>query len=809
MSNYHLNSVEYFQAPQNYFWKWAENGEVIEWTIGNKTICYKQDLIDILSLLPGGSTPPLSPVLLVIAACNTGFSNEEISTLRHYSFVVGGGVEHLALAIRFLSTIPLLPEDLRTGTGRAHLLNHIFKIPEITNFAPVELKSALNDLSSGQWQDQLQQPGRAISPQTFSWHLSYFENARRETPTLESLKRVLRTGIPEMPQAAPLAVPEPSGGDLFEQLSKHPELAALARLAERLIPVLNIPMHTQGSGQYPFGGISDITNRGSYDKLLLSELAQDDLTLTARLVNGEALYYRREEPPDKPTNRRILLIDATLKMWGIPRLFAMASALAFAHNLKKREETEAFVLEGSRYNAANLGDIKGIEQAMSMMHHALHCGIALQQFIDDRHITEEDELVLITDAQSYRSAAFMAVYSAAKECISYTIIVNRSGEINFKENIKDRLKQLGSAKLNLEEILSAPSIQRVSQVVPTGEMPAFYRNSFRPLLQPKVIHLEPLAYAIDESGALVINKNHQVLWMKGTSKGAFEILENIEKDNYRMLVTHGLVYCLVFNKDIPLVKLYSFDTASLEYKWNDLSNYFSSPVRTMIHAGAFYVICKNAEGKEEAYSLDMYGAGFLGKPQKLEKQESDEIVRTKGSSVQPARQNNIFHNYTRRISNYSAMFRTKFLSIISGRLVFGGYTLEPLEHINFLRLKENRIQDRTGISAEESIIVPKFSQNKKLRFSLRRFPDGSEALIDPRGYVHLKSSNKSLPEVSFVFISGYQTACWASDGKFCGADYFLSPQLKKEDELPSDIFYDQYIHPFIQHIMDHESATEI
>ena len=52
--------------------------------------------------------------------------------------------------------------------------------------------------------------------------------------------------------------------------------------------VTQLPRAVIDPDELPLGGVSDITNRGDWDKLLLSELAHDDLTLTARLANNVA-----------------------------------------------------------------------------------------------------------------------------------------------------------------------------------------------------------------------------------------------------------------------------------------------------------------------------------------------------------------------------------------------------------------------------------------------------------------------------------------------------------------------------------------
>src|SRR3712207_8482408 len=54
-------------------------------------------------------------------------------------------------------------------------------------------------------------------------------------------------------------LPEPEPLDLLEQLAQDARTAGISRLTKRLLAALNIPMHSQGSSQLPYGGISDVT----------------------------------------------------------------------------------------------------------------------------------------------------------------------------------------------------------------------------------------------------------------------------------------------------------------------------------------------------------------------------------------------------------------------------------------------------------------------------------------------------------------------------------------------------------------------
>ena len=91
-------------------------------------------------------------------------------------------------------------------------------------------------------------------------------------------------------------------------------------------------MHHQLPGDQPLGGFSDLSNKGDFDKLLISEFANDELLLLSRVANNEALVLHREIPPGTDDLQRVVLLDVSLKSWGNPRILAYATMLAIARH---------------------------------------------------------------------------------------------------------------------------------------------------------------------------------------------------------------------------------------------------------------------------------------------------------------------------------------------------------------------------------------------------------------------------------------------------------------------------------------------
>ena len=75
--------------------------------------------------------------------------------------------------------------------------------------------------------------------------------------------------------------------------------------------------------------------------------------------------------------------------------------------------------------------------------------------------------------------------------------------------------------------------------------------------------------------------------------------------------------------------------------------------------------------------------------------------------------------------------------------------------------------------------------------SVATWDDGSQAFLDSRGLLHLKSSDPKIPEVSIVLCDGMVSG-WCSDGRVWGDPFFFGDQRAY---LASDVF-ESCIRPF-------------
>jgi hypothetical protein len=108
--------------------------------------------------------------------------------------------------------------------------------------------------------------------------------------------------------------------------------------------------------------------------------------------------------------------------------------------------------------------------------------------------------------------------------------------------------------------------------------------------------------------------------------------------------------------------------------------------------------------------------------------------------------------------------------------------IEYVEMTNQIALRRNA--ELTSTSPKLTFKPVKTPSEIGVRLSLATWNDGSEAFLDSRGMLHLKSSDKSIPEVSIVLTDG-KLSGWCSDGRLWGADYFVGDG---EVASPKEVF---------------------
>lgn len=779
----------YYNSLIGYFWQWAEEGTVLEWGDG-RTICYGRDLMQVQEDLLEHGWPPLGSLLLLIGACGDHFEWERTTQLLQRTYeslpAVPGNKEAAILStLTLLKNISRLPSNLRTGPARIHLIREVID-PRFLHTDSLEVwlsvfrtrqinyrseDSPLPDLYRKQWDTD-------IKPLAV---------AGRKWEDANALLQQLQTGLEQTPATPEIAVPQISSDDLLTQMAKDRQLAGLAQLTRRLLAVIRVPMHTARQGALSYGGISDISNRGNYDRLLLSELAQDEELLTARLVNQEALFLQREEPPADPKKTRVLLVDCSVRMWGQPRVFAFAAALATAQQSTSGIHTRCLLLGGEKYSEADLQTIDGIRQAFSWIEPGLHCGTALEMIFPEIHSIQNTDIFFFTGDTQLSQRSFLPFWSAYRREMDFLVLVNRNGHIEFMSGKDGAMKRIGEARLDLETLLKAPvnnpsgipgnfAFSRVTQLL------KFVRNP-----DPQD-HLRIYEFAKDQW--LIITNNKRVLIWQYSNHGCDEVIPEIEQGNYwlaydgteklYLLVTlstkeEGILYTI--SKDTNRGSQWSIeDTPLFTGSSNSTFNFYSGGILVIKdgHSISHYDLHTKSASHAQRYLDDMRSINCI---------QASHAAAGKFLNKNHKR----FFYRVARIS-----FTSK------GEIVVGKHQL-VIRHPSQLKFTIADNPSQLVAMSSKGEIFKNATDNSRIPAFIMGWPDGSQAITDARGFLHLKSSDPAIPEITIALILESTTACWASDGTGCGSAYFFRPDF--ENIIPVQDFYAKYIQAFFRQLL--------
>ncbi len=341
----------YLTPPAMAWWAWNDGGRVAVWRDG-ATIAFREEIAYALGKLAPGGLPPFGALMLLLAACRPGWKDAGRAAIRAHVAELSkiGSLDGrfppawLEDVLDALERVASLRIELRTGAdAKAQIAALVFEGAEGRGSVE-EADAIVGALGDGA------QPEARESETISRWLVFRFlqdlavlrQGLSRVTN--EALELRTRTGLDRLPEAAPVPdeVAAESVRRLIADLREDRELAGVARLAADLMAAVHVPRRVSDPEELPLGGVSDISNRGPLDRLLVSELAHDEMTLATRVALNEALYLRREQPPRNLPGRRAILVDAGIRLWGVPRVFAAAVSLALAATADRFTSISAF-----------------------------------------------------------------------------------------------------------------------------------------------------------------------------------------------------------------------------------------------------------------------------------------------------------------------------------------------------------------------------------------------------------------------------------------------------------------------------------
>jgi hypothetical protein len=121
--------------------------------------------------------------------------------------------------------------------------------------------------------------------------------------------------------------------DLLAALNS-PSANDIVNFSLELLPSILETHRAHAAGTHAVHGYAGVGRKGSIDSMVLTELAWDQEELARRMVDGELLYYTREQAHDEARRLHYLVIDASASMRGEREVFARGLAIALGKKLQ-------------------------------------------------------------------------------------------------------------------------------------------------------------------------------------------------------------------------------------------------------------------------------------------------------------------------------------------------------------------------------------------------------------------------------------------------------------------------------------------
>jgi hypothetical protein len=485
-------AISYLHAPSNGLWRWAEDGNVLVWSDG-ATVAFREEIVQILQWLAPNGVPPFGAVALMLAACRGKIPSLHSTSLSRAPVTAEPSgvraarlqlVAQLEAALEELKKLSALPADLRSGLkAKCVLAEAIFETAKVERF--IDARTVLNGMREPLSDAELN-PDKDNHKPTNVVRQIHIVAEGLKLHTAESLELRIRTGLDALPQEidADLPVAE-RARRLIEDLSRDREYGAVARAARELMAAVRLPRRLAQREELAVGGISDITNRGPLDRLLLSELAHDDLTLAVRVALNEALYLRREPPMREPPGTLAVLLDSGIRLWGIPRVLASAVALALAACDKQHAQALFWRAHGKDILPVDLLSRKGLTEHLGSLEVEAHCGHAVAAFSAASPPGEQNQSVLITHRDCLDDAEFRKALATAPQPPDFVATVDRAGHFELHALPLSRRQPICDAELDLDSVFAEkPTTISLLNPLLAAKLPAIFGVSPFPFLLP-------------------------------------------------------------------------------------------------------------------------------------------------------------------------------------------------------------------------------------------------------------------------------------------------------------------------------------
>lgn len=539
------DAYDYLCSYRESFWRWRDQGEVLEWN-GGPTIAFRDEILESLRRLGPQGLPPFRAVILVLAATRDNWHENNVlrDVLSSIPSALSGsdsfGVKARSMVAKVLGELDrvrLLDAELRTPVeAKAALCEIVFEdfwyrtSPETTQAVLQLLEDGLGEELHRTWAHYTQREWTRYHEEILGELRGLHAGLSRLEP--ETLRLRLRTGLDTVPEPADVEVPPAQRvRALLNELLHDEEFSGLATLARDLMAAVALPRSLADREELPIGGFSDIANRGSVDRLLLSELAHDDLTLAVRVAVNEALYLRRESPPKNPPCQRAILLETGIRCWGVPRVFSTAVALALLATGDAHTEVQVYRAKGSDVEPVDLTTRAGLTDHLAVLEVDLHPGEALEAF--QREIADCDraaEPVLITTEDVIADPQFHRALGESRIPSFLMATVNRAGQFRLSEKTPHGARRIREAHLDLVDLFAEPTCKMPPLITREGmqHLPAILSVQPFPLRLSHNVDWQRMWRAGDH-GVLCLTHDRRLMYWPRDNHGAIQIMDTAPK----------------------------------------------------------------------------------------------------------------------------------------------------------------------------------------------------------------------------------------------------------------------------------------
>ncbi|WP_163408196.1 ribosomal protein L7/L12 [Flavobacterium ajazii] len=843
----------YFQSFADYFWEWDNqifsSDSVFETiTIPNgQTIAYEKFVFEILEHLSQNSFPPFGTLLLAITATNhdsdlaiamidTWAKSREISKTFpvEHSFRLGA-------AIGFMKQLSALPDEYKTGEKRLKLFQTIFEGCH-NRISSEKAAKILDEYKNHRHHLVRASVKEAFNEANFIKDFRTLAMLKVRFPKVQSILNAME-GIPhedlkDKLEEEILEEKKPSdSADFVEELIQDERTFQVGSLIKRLWSGLNIPLHHSHPGQQPLGGISDLTNKGDFDKLVISEFAYDDDVFMSRIANNEALYIQREVPPEEDKFERILLLDISLKNWGNPKILSFASAIAIARHPKADIKCRVFVV-GHEVKEVSLDTIHQVIDSLGELNSKLDCSAGLESFFQQNKINgETQEVFLFSSEDSLKQVRMQNVISTYFSEIKYVFEMEMESIKVYKNQNKGR-KMLQHIIMPLDELWykEKKDLLPKRRDVTIDKIPLLYpveRNYYT------IFHEGKNFYTYVKGNLFLFSNN---TFDKGFEKRASDIPfgngEFAIKTNNRGQKILLYYFCDLLVHNVSILNL---ETRELKSETLGLSELNGGKITAFEFDKDFYftngkaywhlsddlkIGWKTGNAIKEAFDIYSSLRNSFIESFKKSKFKYSTIKKVHGFSITDNRiEVNGFEfvhlefqkkHYSRFSSSEDSSIRftekvnlvlkTKGASLVNVIKIIRDYTNKSLAECNQI------VSEDLGVILNN--VTREYAENLKkmiegngticyIETLFFESNDGS-TVTNKDGILVFESSNEEIPQFYIPFIINNRTVM-ATEKEYSGNDYFISDPAM--ESIREKEFVEKYIEAFIKNIKQH--GTEI